>query len=109
MDGREGVTKAQELKPHVLLMDITMPTVNGIEATREILRTVPEIRVVMLSQHDAPQLVEESLRAGAAGYVVKSSVSRDLMAILKKLEQDRAKPLTKAASRGQAPNGRASV
>jgi DNA-binding NarL/FixJ family response regulator len=85
VNGHEGIAKALELKPDVVLMDITMPGMNGIEATKEILGTQPDVRVVILSQHNAPQLIEESLKAGAAGYVVKSSIWRDLPATLGEL------------------------
>jgi DNA-binding NarL/FixJ family response regulator len=107
VNGRDGIAKARELKPDVVLMDITMPDMNGIEATKEIVATRPDVRVVILSQHNAPQLIEESLKAGAAGYVVKSSIWRDLPAILRKLGLDGAGTLAKAANGGSEPTGSA--
>jgi DNA-binding NarL/FixJ family response regulator len=81
-DGLTAVGMAAELKPNVILMDISMPKLNGIEATRKILAENPSIHVVMLSMHADRRYVVESLRAGARGYLLKDSASEELLAVL---------------------------
>ena len=70
-DGDEAVRLASTLKPDVILMDVTMPDVDGVEATRRIHQQHPEIRVVMLTMHADQSVISEALRAGASGYLVK--------------------------------------
>jgi PAS domain S-box-containing protein len=82
VDGSDAIVKAQELKPDVVVMDVSMPNVNGIEATIEIVRHLPETRVVMLSQHDYPHILTQAIHAGASAYVVKSAISTDLVPAL---------------------------
>jgi PAS domain S-box-containing protein len=79
MDGREAVQKTKELHPDVVIMDISMPNMNGIEATREIKSSDSGAEIVIVSQHSAPEMVRQAFNAGARGYVVKSSISRDLL------------------------------
>lgn len=85
VDGSEAISKARDLRPDVIVMDISMPKLNGLEATKEIRRILPDAHILILSQHDVPQMIEESLKAGADGYVVKSAVATDLVAALEKL------------------------
>lgn len=80
--GRDAVRLARELKPDVVLMDLSMPELNGIEATRQITEAMPTTQVVALSMHDEPHLVEAALRAGASGYVLKQSATYELAAAL---------------------------
>ena len=70
-DGDEAVRLAGELLPDVVLMDVTMPHVDGVEATRRLQRTHPDIRVVMLTMHADESVISEAIRAGAVGYLVK--------------------------------------
>jgi two-component system response regulator DegU len=70
-DGDEAVRLADSLRPDVILMDVTMPDVDGVEATRRIHQQHPEIRVVMLTMHADQSVIAEALRAGASGYLVK--------------------------------------
>lgn len=70
-DGRSTVEMAKELKPDVVVMDISMPDLNGIEATREIQRDAPGVKVLALSMHSASRYVAEMFRAGACGYLLK--------------------------------------
>jgi len=77
-DGREAVEKAQQLKPDVVILDIGMPSLNGLEATRQILRGNPLQRVLILTVTDAEQLIEEVLKAGARGFVLKADAAKDL-------------------------------
>jgi DNA-binding NarL/FixJ family response regulator len=84
-NGREAVKLARKLKPNIILMDIAMPEMNGIEATRQIRSVLPEVRVIMLSVHTSRQYVFESLRAGAAGYVCKSAAVKELLSAIDKV------------------------
>jgi DNA-binding NarL/FixJ family response regulator len=79
-DGVEAVDKANRLKPDVVVLDITMPNMSGLEACRRIRRTAPASEVLIVTQHDSPHMLREALEAGARGYVVKSNASRDLLA-----------------------------
>nr|MBN2277305.1 response regulator transcription factor [candidate division Zixibacteria bacterium] len=81
-DGLTAVDLAREKKPHIILMDISMGGLNGIEATRRILADHPKIRIVMLSMHSDRRYVVESFRAGAAGYLLKDSALDELITAL---------------------------
>ena len=78
-NGREAVQKAKELRPHVALMDIAMPVLNGIEATRQIRAAVPQVQVVILSIHSTAEHVYNALQAGARGYLLKESAGREVV------------------------------
>jgi len=78
-DGIETVQLAQKLAPDVIIMDITMPNLNGIEATREIVGKVPGTKVIALSMHAEDHFVIEMLKAGASGYLVKQSASSEML------------------------------
>jgi DNA-binding NarL/FixJ family response regulator len=78
-DGLEAVQKAQGLRPDLILLDIGLPTVNGIEAARRILQFAPETKILFMSQERSSDIVEEALRTGAGGYIVKSEASADLL------------------------------
>src|SRR5664279_2245367 len=77
-DGREAVAMAGSLRPDVLVMDIGMPSLNGIEAAAQITQTHPEISIVMLSMHSDESYVLRALKAGAKGYLLKDSAEADL-------------------------------
>lgn len=78
-DGVEAVTKALELKPTILLMDLSMPNIGGIEATRQLLQREPGMRILILTVHEDESLLKEVIRAGAAGYIVKRAAQEDLI------------------------------
>lgn len=78
-NGREAVMLARTLKPDVVVLDISMPELSGIEATRQILEAVPETEVLILTMHESDALVRRLLEAGARGYVSKSDVGRNLI------------------------------
>ncbi len=78
-DGASAVQLAQQLKPDVILMDVTMPKLNGIEATRQILAQETPIRIIVLSMHADRRFVIEALKAGARGYLLKDSAVEELM------------------------------
>lgn len=82
-NGREAVASAAELQPDIVVMDVTMPELNGIEATRRICETVPRVRVLALSMHKDGVYVREILRAGAAGYLLKDSDEADLLSAVR--------------------------
>src|SRR5690349_14920044 len=78
-DGREAVRLAVELRPDVIVIDITMPLLNGVEATRQILASNPYARVLALSIHTDAAMITEIMRAGASGYLVKRSAPGELI------------------------------
>lgn len=77
-DGEEAFTQAKKLKPDIILMDIAMPETNGIKAARHILKEFPDMKIIVLSMYNNSELIIESLRAGAAGYVLKECESEEL-------------------------------
>lgn len=78
-DGNEAVRAAKELEPNVVIMDVAMPGLNGIEATRRICDSLPHTRVLALSMHKDSVYVREILRAGARGYLLKDAIDKDLV------------------------------
>jgi len=78
-DGLEAVRIAKELGPQIVIMDVALPRLGGIEATRRILKVKPDTKVIMLTIHDEPQFVYKSLEAGAKGYLVKEAPLGELM------------------------------
>lgn len=81
-DGRDAVEKVRHLHPDVVLMDITMPDRNGVEATRQIKKLSREVKVVALTMHDAWEYILQALRAGASGYVVKQATPAELVSAI---------------------------
>ncbi|MFI5070959.1 MAG: response regulator, partial [Terriglobales bacterium] len=98
VDGREAVDKAQQLKPDVIILDIGMPSLNGLEATRQILKTNPHARVLILTLHDSDQVVRDVLNAGARGFLLKSDAARDLVAAVEALRRDKTYFTSKVAA-----------
>jgi len=88
-DGREAVALAGQLKPEVLLLDIGMPNLNGLDAARQILTILPDARIMILTVHDSDQVVREVLAAGARGFLLKSDTGRDLLAAVEALQHRR--------------------
>lgn len=88
-DGIEAVEKVSTLRPDVVVLDVTMPKMNGIEACRIIKKKNPELEVLFVTQHDSPQMMREAMAAGARGYVVKSNLARDLVAAVEAVSQHR--------------------
>jgi len=85
-DGRDAVQKAKELRPDIVIIDIGMPQLNGLDATRQIMRERPSTKVLVLTMHDSEQVVREVLEAGARGYLLKSDAGRDLVSALEALQ-----------------------
>jgi DNA-binding NarL/FixJ family response regulator len=88
-DGRETVDLAASMKPDIVLLDIGMPNLNGLEAARQILANSPEVAILILTMHDSDNVVREVLRAGARGYLLKSDAGRDLVAAVEALQLQR--------------------
>ncbi|HJX91669.1 MAG TPA: response regulator transcription factor [Pyrinomonadaceae bacterium] len=86
-DGREAVRLAHELNPDVMIIDLTMPELNGLEAIRHIRKDCPEVELLVFSMHDSEELIREVFAAGARGYVLKSDASRYLVEAVKSLAQ----------------------
>ena len=85
-DGRQAVEKAHELRPDVVILDIGMPNLNGLEATRQLLRANANARVLILTITDTDEVVRAVLDAGARGFVLKSDAARDLVAAVEALQ-----------------------
>jgi DNA-binding NarL/FixJ family response regulator len=88
-DGAEAVEKAKDLNPDVMVLDVTMPRMNGLEACRLLRQECPGLEILFVTQHDSPQMMREALEAGARGYVVKSNAARDLLAAVDAVSQHR--------------------
>jgi DNA-binding NarL/FixJ family response regulator len=86
-NGREAVSAAVRLKPDIVVMDISMPELNGLEATRQILKELPETQILILSVHESEQIVRDVLSSGARGYVLKSDAGTDLVSAIEALSQ----------------------
>jgi DNA-binding NarL/FixJ family response regulator len=78
-DGREAVQKTEELKPDLILLDLGLPALNGIEAARQIRKLAPESKIIFVTQESSPDVVREALNLGAPGYVLKMRAGIDLL------------------------------
>jgi DNA-binding NarL/FixJ family response regulator len=81
-DGLEAVQKAVKLKPDLILVDIGLPSLNGIEAARQIRKLVPQSKIIFLSQESSSEVMQEALSLGARGYVVKIKATSELMTVI---------------------------
>jgi DNA-binding NarL/FixJ family response regulator len=88
-DGLDAVHKSAELEPDLILLDIGLPKLNGIEAARQILRAKPASKIVFLSEHSCRELVEEALKLGAEAYIRKFDLASELMPTIEAVFQDR--------------------
>ena len=86
-DGREAVEKTKTLKPDVVILDISMPRLGGLEATRRIIKAAPRTEILILTMHESEEMVGEVLNAGARGYVLKSDAGRELIIAVESLRQ----------------------
>ena len=84
-DGRSAVAKTQELKPDIAILDIAMPSLNGLDATKQIVKVNPATKVLILTMHDSEQLIQHVLNAGARGYLMKSDAGHDLVVAIRAL------------------------
>jgi len=88
-NGRKAVQLAQEKKPDLVIMDITMPELNGIEATRQIVSTLPGVKVIALSMHSDKRFVAGMLQAGASGFLLKDCASQELTNAIRTVARDK--------------------
>ncbi len=88
-DGREALEMARQLKPDVIIVDIGMPYLNGLDTTRQLLQLDPNFKVIVLTITDSDQVIREALDAGARGFVLKSDAARDLVAAVEALQSKR--------------------
>jgi DNA-binding NarL/FixJ family response regulator len=89
VDGRDAVEKATKLKPDVVVIDIAMPSLNGLEAVRQIVKAVPNTKVLVLTMYDSDPLIQQVLQAGARGYLLKSDAGRDLVSAIDALRRNK--------------------
>lgn len=87
-NGKEAIEKAGEINPHVILMDISMPDMNGLEATTILRKKLPKIKIIALSMHDNKNYVMEMIRLGASGYVMKDSSPEELIEAIESVYSD---------------------
>jgi DNA-binding NarL/FixJ family response regulator len=80
--GNEAIRLAEELKPEVIIMDVSMPGLNGIEASRVIRKSQPDMKIVLLTLHESPDLVRMAFRAGVRGYLLKTDAEQELVRAL---------------------------
>jgi PAS domain S-box-containing protein len=85
VDGYDAIAKARQSQPDAIVMDISMPRLNGLQATREISRLVPHAKILILTQHDIAEMMKQALDAGAHGYVIKTAISTELVGALRKV------------------------
>src|SRR6202451_181536 len=86
-DGRDAVEKAKQLKPDVVILDIGMPNLNGLAATRQLTQYDPNFKIIVLTITDSDQVIREALNAGARGFVLKSDAARDLVSAIEALQR----------------------
>ncbi len=88
--GREAVDQVKRCNPDVVILDITMPELNGLEATRQILKVAPQTEILILTLHESAQLIRSVLEAGARGYVLKSDAGRNLIDAVEAVSEHKA-------------------
>ena len=89
-DGRALVAAAAKLRPDVVVVDVAMPLLNGVDAARQIKQTLPETRIVFLTMNEDPDLAAEAFRAGASGYLLKRSAASELLTAIREVVQRRS-------------------
>jgi DNA-binding NarL/FixJ family response regulator len=87
-DGREAVARVAGLKPNVVILDIGMPNLNGLEATRQIVKADPLVKILILTLHDSEQVVREVVQAGASGFLSKTDAARELVNAVEALRKN---------------------
>ncbi len=88
-DGQKAIHKARELQPDVVLMDVSMPGINGLDATRQLKEEMPEVKVIMVSLLDVVQYREAAMASGANGYVTKRSLVEELLPTIRRVAQSK--------------------
>jgi len=88
-DGRQAVALTKELNPDIVILDISMPAMNGLEATRQILKIRPQTKILILTVHESDPLIRDVLDAGARGYILKTDAGRDLISAVESLRRNK--------------------
>jgi DNA-binding NarL/FixJ family response regulator len=88
-DGRQAVAFTKELNPDIVILDISMPLLNGLEATRQILKIRPQTKILILTMHESDPLIRDVLDAGARGYILKTDAGRDLVSAVESLRRNK--------------------
>jgi two-component system response regulator NreC len=86
-DGQEAIRKVESLRPEIAVMDISMPILNGVDAARELSRSFPKTKAILLTQHDENQYISEALEAGVKGYVLKSQAASELVQAIEQVSR----------------------
>jgi two-component system response regulator NreC len=86
-DGQEALRSVESLQPDIAIMDISMPTLNGLNAAREMSRSSPKTKAILLTQHDESQYIREALEAGVKGYVLKNQVASELLLAIRQVSR----------------------
>jgi DNA-binding NarL/FixJ family response regulator len=102
-DGREVLTAAQELRPDIVVLDIGMPLLNGLEAARQLKRMMPDVKVIFLTMNEDADVAAEAFRVGASGYLVKNSAASELLQAIREVSEGRSY-VTPLATRGLVDN-----
>jgi DNA-binding NarL/FixJ family response regulator len=89
VDGRDTVEKVKQLKPDIVILDVGMPNLNGLAATRQLIQYDPSLRIIVLTITDVDEVIREALDAGARGFVLKSDAARDLVSAVDALQRNR--------------------
>jgi DNA-binding NarL/FixJ family response regulator len=89
-DGRALLAAAQELRPDIVVLDIAMPLLNGLDAARQLKGRMPEVRLIFLTVSEDPDLAAEAFRAGASGYLLKNSAASELITAIQEVDQGRS-------------------
>jgi two-component system response regulator NreC len=88
-DGHQAISETHRLQPDIILMDITMPDMNGIAATRQVRRQQPDVRVLVLTMHENEEYLFQALRAGASGYILKEAADTELITAIRAVQAGR--------------------
>ena len=88
-NGRQAVSMTQSLNPQIVVLDLAMPSLNGLEATRQILKASPQTKVLILTMHEADPMIRDVLDAGARGYILKTDAGRDLVSAIEALRRNK--------------------
>jgi DNA-binding NarL/FixJ family response regulator len=102
-DGRALLAAATELRPEIVVLDIAMPLLNGLDAARQLRREMPEVKVIFLTVNEDPDVAAEAFRAGASGYLLKNSAASELLQAIEEVSQGRSY-VTPLATRGLVEN-----
>ena len=108
-DGRVALAQVRRLRPRVLLLDVTLPGLNGLLVARRVCRAFPRLRVVMLSMHNDPRIIAEAWRAGAAAYVLKDGGAHELVGAIRAVVAGERYVSPSVAAAVQAQSGDAAV